>query len=660
MKKDILTLLDLSKEDFELLFKRAFELKEQLKEGAAERTLAGKTLGLIFDKPSTRTRISFEAAIIQLGGTPIFINARDTQIGRNEPVRDTARVLSRYLDGLAIRTYSQDLLQVTLEHLLEHTTGRWTKGDPIFHGTQFSPDGKYELNSADNPQNWSHTKFMKFVVEELCKSPNDATKLFDKTPTGYEFKYTNINFYILGRIIEKATGLSYETYVRRHILAPIGITHMYIGGKDWRDLRKIEPDYETNYEHNEVFHRSMKRFDAHGGWIANSTDIVRFATSVRGTILNDYYWNLLFDRGTTTVLGNSPGFYKRGWLRHYDGTVQGSGNMSGTSANLMVQNDLAIAVLVNGSKESYSIIIDLLTNISWRNDVPLTGDIDGDGKKEMIIFRPGYPVATWWVKEKNGSSYNKLLTNFKYGYWRDTPLVANVNNAGGDELVLCRPELGLLYWYAIERNGSTWHWTGAQWGLDGDIPMIGNLDNDSRAEMILWRPSNGKWYAKEAVGGQIVVNNFRYGKPWDLPLVGDVDENSNNGDEMIIWKRWGGGLWYARNKNSSRNTWNGIQWGLAGDVPLVGDLNNNGAAEMTVWRPSSGKWYSKEKNAGTPLHNGVTYGSDPIDVPMIGNSDGAFGDDIIIWKPSTGKWYSRTGVILRTYWNGHAWGIPWN
>lgn len=111
MKKDILTLLDLSKEDFELLFKRAFELKKQLKEGAAERTLAGKTLGLIFDKPSTRTRISFEAAIIQLGGTPIFINTRDTQIGRNEPVRDTARVLSRYLDGLAIRTYSQDLLK---------------------------------------------------------------------------------------------------------------------------------------------------------------------------------------------------------------------------------------------------------------------------------------------------------------------------------------------------------------------------------------------------------------------------------------------------------------------------------------------------------------------------------------------------------------------
>ncbi len=111
MKKDILTLIDLTREDFEELFERATELKKRYKNGIADKPLAGKTLGLIFDKPSTRTRLSFEVAMVQLGGTPIFISAKDTQIARNEPVRDTARVLSRYLDGLAIRTYSQDLLK---------------------------------------------------------------------------------------------------------------------------------------------------------------------------------------------------------------------------------------------------------------------------------------------------------------------------------------------------------------------------------------------------------------------------------------------------------------------------------------------------------------------------------------------------------------------
>ena len=111
MNKNILTLLDLEREDFELFFKRALELKKNQKKSIEKRSLAGKTLGLIFDKPSTRTRLSFEVAMIQLGGASIFISAKDTQMVRNEPVRDTARALSRYLDGLAIRTYSQDLLK---------------------------------------------------------------------------------------------------------------------------------------------------------------------------------------------------------------------------------------------------------------------------------------------------------------------------------------------------------------------------------------------------------------------------------------------------------------------------------------------------------------------------------------------------------------------
>ena len=110
MKKNILTLLDLSVEDFEAFFERAIELKKRYKKGIRDKSLVGKTLGIVFDKPSIRTRVSFEAAMVQLGGTPVFIGGEDPQIARNEPVRDIARVLSSYLDGLAIRTYSQDLL----------------------------------------------------------------------------------------------------------------------------------------------------------------------------------------------------------------------------------------------------------------------------------------------------------------------------------------------------------------------------------------------------------------------------------------------------------------------------------------------------------------------------------------------------------------------
>ena len=110
MAKHLLKLSDLSKTDFEILFERATELKRRQKQGTANRSLGGKTLGLLFDKPSTRTRASFEAAMVQLGGTPLYISSKDTQISRAEPIKDTARVLSRYFDGLAIRTFSQDII----------------------------------------------------------------------------------------------------------------------------------------------------------------------------------------------------------------------------------------------------------------------------------------------------------------------------------------------------------------------------------------------------------------------------------------------------------------------------------------------------------------------------------------------------------------------
>jgi len=111
MTKHLLTLADLAKEEFEAFFKRAIELKEKQKNGIAEPLLAGKSLGLLFDKPSTRTRVSFETAMIQLGGSPLFISSKDTQMSRDEPIKDTARVLSRYLDALAIRTFSQEVIQ---------------------------------------------------------------------------------------------------------------------------------------------------------------------------------------------------------------------------------------------------------------------------------------------------------------------------------------------------------------------------------------------------------------------------------------------------------------------------------------------------------------------------------------------------------------------
>ncbi len=105
--KHFLKLMDLESGEIKEILDLADKLKRDNKEGKAHPLLAGKTLGMIFSKSSTRTRVSFEVGMYQLGGHALFLSARDLQIGRGEPVEDTARVLSRYLDGIMIRTFAQ-------------------------------------------------------------------------------------------------------------------------------------------------------------------------------------------------------------------------------------------------------------------------------------------------------------------------------------------------------------------------------------------------------------------------------------------------------------------------------------------------------------------------------------------------------------------------
>lgn len=105
--KHLLKLQDLNKSEILDLLNLADQLKYETKHGIEHHLLKGKTLGMIFQKSSTRTRVSFETGMYQLGGQALFLSNRDLQIGRGEPVQDTARVLSRYLDGIMIRTFEQ-------------------------------------------------------------------------------------------------------------------------------------------------------------------------------------------------------------------------------------------------------------------------------------------------------------------------------------------------------------------------------------------------------------------------------------------------------------------------------------------------------------------------------------------------------------------------
>nr|WP_287410516.1 ornithine carbamoyltransferase [Pseudodesulfovibrio sp.] len=113
MPKHFLTILDIPRDEAKQVLLRAKEMKDNK---VRTDLLAGKTLLLIFEKASTRTRVSFEVGVRQLGGDPVFIASKDSQLGRSEPLKDTARVLSRYADGLIVRTFGQEKLETLVEY----------------------------------------------------------------------------------------------------------------------------------------------------------------------------------------------------------------------------------------------------------------------------------------------------------------------------------------------------------------------------------------------------------------------------------------------------------------------------------------------------------------------------------------------------------------
>lgn len=111
MIRHFLALNQFTKEELDGLFTLTRELKDKQKQGIPHRLLEGKSVALIFEKSSTRTRVSFEVGVAQLGAHPLFISSATSQMGRGEPIRDTARVMARYCDGVMIRTYGQEIVE---------------------------------------------------------------------------------------------------------------------------------------------------------------------------------------------------------------------------------------------------------------------------------------------------------------------------------------------------------------------------------------------------------------------------------------------------------------------------------------------------------------------------------------------------------------------
>lgn len=152
MTKHFLSLLDWQKEEIETLLTRAASLKQEVKAGAVPLSLSGKVIGLVFEKSSTRTRVSFEVAMHKLGGHSIYLTQETSQLGRGETYEDTARVLSRYLDGIVMRTFEQ----TKLERMAKFSQVPVINGlSDLFHPCQILAD---LLTLMENDQSLSGSK----------------------------------------------------------------------------------------------------------------------------------------------------------------------------------------------------------------------------------------------------------------------------------------------------------------------------------------------------------------------------------------------------------------------------------------------------------------------------------------------------------------------
>jgi ornithine carbamoyltransferase len=186
MTRHFLTLTDLTPDELGYLIQRAIELKTMLRNGQHHEPLQGKTLGMIFEKSSTRTRVSFEVAMTHFGGSSIFLSPRDTQLGRGEPIEDSARVLSRMVDAVMIRTFDHATLQTFADHSAVPVINALTDD---FHPCQLLADMQTFVEHRGSIQG----KKVVWVGDgnNMCASYINAANQFDfelviSSPTSFE------------------------------------------------------------------------------------------------------------------------------------------------------------------------------------------------------------------------------------------------------------------------------------------------------------------------------------------------------------------------------------------------------------------------------------------------------------------------------------------
>jgi hypothetical protein len=236
-----------------------------------------------------------------------------------------------------------------------------------------------------------------------------------------------------------------------------------------------------------------------------------------------------------------------------------------------------------------------------QGDVPLQGDIDGDGKTDLIAWRAG--TGTWyWLTSSSGYSYaaqgSRQWGNASLG---DVPLVADLDGDGKAELIVWRASTGTWYWLSSLDGYNYAGQRGKQWGnlSFGDVPLLGDLDGDGRADLTVWRASTGTWLWLTSSSGYAAQGQQQWGSSsqLDSPFLRDVDGDGKA--DLVVW-RPATGMWFWLTSSSGYNyaAQQQLQWGRQGDTALAADLDGDGKSDFVVWRPSTGTWFWLTSSTG--------------------------------------------------------------
>jgi hypothetical protein len=420
---------------------------------------------------------------------------------------------------------------------------------------------------------------------------------------------------------------------------------------------------------------SSWRVEARATWVGRSYGSLSLSVTTTyhsyGWLLDGYYPQYSFSRDGTKVIIQS------GYVPALNVWMTLAIQRSGSTITLY-QNGNLIASYSETDTHSDS-LTGVAINSGWKSTVkydyihvttPLAGNAVNVG--DLVVWRGS--SGTWFVRHQDGSSWNQ-----QWGLSGDVPLLGDVDGDGVKDLIVFRSGT----WYILKSTAgyAGWNtpssWMSVQWGLPGDKPLVADFDGDGKADLVVWRPSTGMWYILKSSANYAGWSTpsswvaYQWGLNGDTPLIGHFDGDGK--PDLAVWHP-SGGMWYILKSSANYAGWNtpsswvSYQWGLNGDTPLIGDFDGDGKSDLAVWRPSSGTWYILKSSANyagwnTPSSWVAYQWGLNGDKPLLADFDSDGKPDLVVWRAGTGTWYilkssaGYAGWNTPSSWVSYQWGM---